>query len=51
MPNICIPLGYGSGPYGLMAYAGYQLCSEEAENEIVVEPTSNLRDLCIRRCN
>lgn len=51
MIDICIPLGYGSGPYGLMAYAGYQLCSEEAEDQIVVTPTSNLRDLCIQRCS
>lgn len=51
MPEICIPMGYGSGPYAVMAYGGgYNFCNTDAEDQELDTPTSNVRDLCIVRC-
>lgn len=52
MEEICIPTGYGSGPYAAMAYAGYEICNTDAENAFQgEEPKSNVRNICIVRCN
>lgn len=51
MDDICIPMGYAGGPYAAMAYAGgIEFCDEDAENEVIIEPNSNVRDLCQIRC-
>lgn len=50
MLEICVPIGYGSGPYGFMAYAGYEICNTEAANQILPEPRSNVQNICIVRC-
>lgn len=45
---VCAPLGYGGGPYGVMAYGGFEMCDVDAETPVPIR--SNVRDLCIIRC-
>ena len=49
--EFCVAVGWGSGPYAVMAYGGSEICDLEIEDEVIVEPRSNIRELCIVRCN
>ena len=51
-PCFCVPTGYGGGPYAELGYAGYEICAEDvSEADFGDGPNSNVRNLCIVRCN
>jgi len=49
--NVCAAVGWGGSWWAGLTYGGTEFCSLEADEQVVVAPRSNVRELCIVRCN
>jgi len=49
--NFCAAVGWAGFSWAGLTYGGTEFCSLEAADQVTVGPRSNVRDLCIVRCN